>query len=438
MKNIILLIKKDIIRFTKDKPAMLLTFIVPAVLIVIFGNIFGGGGGSARKANVILVNDCGNEISRMFEKKLNDSESLNILKEYTEEDGKKVIFTEDKAKEFIKSGKVRAALIMPQDFYADTSSGLKFKLYYDPRNEIESAIIQGSLQKTLMMGLPGLFPKLLQKKAGSLLGAEKGGKFNKSMAGLIGKYFNIDPEKVLDPEIIPDSSGKQPDSTAGEGSNILSGLVKIEKEQLVGQEVKNPGVTRIVGGWAIMFLLFTLTGAATSLFEEKQEGSLKRLVCMPIKRSELLWSKYIYSILLGIFQLLILFLFSWILFDVDIFSNFFNLVIVIAASASAAVAFGMIITSFAKSLAQANGLATFIILIMSAVGGSWFPVSLLPDWMQMIAKFTLTYWSVEAFLQVLWAGAGFADIAFHILILVSMAVIINFYSLLRFRSGKVI
>ena len=48
--------------------------------------------------------------------------------------------------------------------------------------------------------------------------------------------------------------------------------------------------------------------------------------------------------------------------------------IVILASASAAVAFGMIITAYSKSLAQANGIATLFILIMSALGGSWFPV----------------------------------------------------------------
>jgi len=44
LKNIIQLFKKDMIRFVGDKTAMLLTFLVPAVLIIIFGNIFGGGG----------------------------------------------------------------------------------------------------------------------------------------------------------------------------------------------------------------------------------------------------------------------------------------------------------------------------------------------------------------------------------------------------------
>ena len=93
--------------------------------------------------------------------------------------------------------------------------------------------------------------------------------------------------------------------------------------------------------------------------------------------------------MLGTVQLLILFFFSWMIFKVDMFSNFGNLLIVIIASSAAAVSFGMLITSMANSLNQASSLSTLFILMMSAIGGSWFPVSFLPDWMQTISKFTI-------------------------------------------------
>ena len=187
-----------------------------------------------------------------------------------------------------------------------------------------------------------------------------------------------------------------------------------------------------------MFLLFSLTGASTSLFEERSEGTLKRLLCMPIKRTHILWSKYIYTMLLGIVQLYVLFIFSWLLFKVDVFSNFGNLFIVIAASSAAAVSFGMLITSMANSLSQASGLSTLFILMMSAIGGSWFPITLLPDWMQTISKMTLTYWSVEAFLQVLWRHSSFSGIATNVLVLLSIAFVVNYYSLLRFKRKGIL
>ncbi|NOG96339.1 MAG: ABC transporter permease [Ignavibacteriae bacterium] len=439
MKIIFNLLLKDYIRYFNDKPAILITFAVPIVLIIIFGSIYGGGGSPRGKVKIIFVNESNNEISKIIEAKLDSSSMIQLVKKYTPENEKTPTFIdEEKAKQFVREGKRSAALILPNDFFADTSSSLKFKFFYDPKNEIESQIIQASIQQTIMMQISDLLPVLMQRKARDLLGGEEAEKFKNKLGSVIGEYFDVSADTIVDAmtNFKPGSSSGFSSSDSNE-TNILSDIIKFESEQLVGMEISNPGVTRIVGGWAMMFLLFTLTATATSLFEEKQEGSLKRLMCMPVKRSHILWSKYIFSISLGVVQLFTMFIFAWLFYDVDIFSNFLNLLIVVIASASAAVAFGMIITSFAKSINQASGIATLIILVMSALGGSWFPIVFFPEWIQVIAKGTITYWSVEAFLQVLWRQADFSAIALHVLILFSTAFIVNFYSLIRFKSGKI-
>jgi ABC-2 type transport system permease protein len=111
--------------------------------------------------------------------------------------------------------------------------------------------------------------------------------------------------------------------------------------------------------------------------------------------------------------------------------------LVIIVSAAAAVAFGMLITSFAKTLGQASSISTLLILVMSAIGGSWFPTSLLPSWMQVASKGTLTYWSVEAFLQVLWRQASFCAILPNVLVLLLIAFGVNSYSIIRFNKGQI-
>ena len=326
---------------------------------------------------------------------------------------------------------------MPKDFFVDTSSALRFKFYFDPRNEIESALIQGTVQQTIMTEIPKIFPVLLKRKAAKYLGNDSTNQFVKGLGSIMEKYFKVPIDTFMKSLTSVDSSSLLSKTNSSKSGSYISQLVKFDSEQLVGKEISNPWLTRTVGGWAVMFLLFSLTGAATSLFEEKQEGTLKRLLCMPITRSQIIWSKYIYTMMLGIIQLLVLFFFSWVIFRVDIFSNFINLLIVIVASASAAVAFGMLITSMSKSLAQASGLSTLFILIMSAVGGSWFPVSFLPGWMQTVSKLTLTYWSVEGFLQVLWRHSSFSGIATNVLILFSIAILVNYYSLIRFKKNEV-
>ncbi len=440
MKNVIQLLRKDIIRFFADRTAVMLTFLVPAVLIIIFGSIFGGGSGSRGKIPIIVVNESKEDLGKYIEDEIDSSSSLRSVKTYTDENGKKLPITHEQAKELVKSGKYPAALVIPKDFFSDTTSALSFKYYYDPRNEIESQLIQGTIQKTVFTQIPQILPFLLQREAKSFLGDTKADTFRNDMANMVSGYFGINKEEILKSMTDFDITNLgNSDSSSSENLDVFNRLVKFDSEQLVGTEIKNPGVTRMVGGWAIMFLLFTLSGTATSIFEEKQEGTLKRIICMPVSRSQFLWSKYIFAILLGIVQLAVLFLFSYFLYNVDVFSNIFNLAVVIIVSAAAAVAFGMVITAYSKSLAQANGIATLLILVMSALGGSWFPVTLFPEWMQTISKLTLTYWSVEAFLQVLWRDAHLTDIIFpYIVILLGIAIVINYLALYLFKKREVV
>ncbi len=437
MKTIIRLIIKDLIRFINDKPAVLLTFVVPLVLIIIFGNIFSGSGGPRGRAKLILVNESNSIVAKLIEQKLDSSKSLRPIKTYVAEESNDTLnFDEKTAKEWVQSGKISAAVIMPKDFLADTSTSLKFKFYYDPKNEIESSIIQGNIQQTIFTQIPRILPILMQRTAINEIGKGEGEKFIKNMSKIIGETFKINPDSLIRSITILDSTSLFQQTTDSSSENsFVNNLVKFESEQLVGKKITNPGLTRTVGGWAMMFLLFTLSGAATSMFEEKQEGTLKRILCMPITRAQILWSKYIYSILLGVVQLIVLFFFSWVLFDVEIFSNLGNLFLVMVVSAAAAVSFGMAIISVAKSINQASGFSTLLILVMSALGGSWFPVSLLPDWMQLISKATITYWSVEAFLQVLWRQADLITILPNLTVLIFFTFLVNTYSLVRFQKG---
>lgn len=437
MRKILLLLKKDFIRFWRDKPAVLLTFVLPAVLIIIFGNIFSGDSPRG-KINVAFVNDSDSKIARLIESKLDSNETIRLIKIYKPIGSKtEMKITEEIAKNLVLQGKLSTAIILPEDFFTDTSSSMKMKIYYDPKSDIETALLQGSIQKTIFSEIPELMPLLLQRQVNKTLGQQRGNSFRGKIAELVSDYWNVPKESVLktfEPDYVISNMGK---SLLPGGKNLLNSIIAIESEQLVGKEISNPGVTRTAGGWAMMFLLFSIVGAATSLFEEREEGSLRRLLYMPVKKSHILWSKYIYSIVLGVIQLFVLFGVAWVLFDVDIFSNFINLFIMILASAMAAVSFGMLITSFATSLSQANGISTLLILIMSAVGGAWFPITLLPEWMQTFSKLTIVYWSVEGFLQVLWRNSDFSGIFLNVVILVSTAFTVNFYALVRLRKGKI-
>jgi ABC-2 type transport system permease protein len=70
----------------------------------------------------------------------------------------------------------------------------------------------------------------------------------------------------------------------------------------------------------------------------------------------------------------------------------------------------MFVAAFSPNAQAASGLATLLVLTMSAMGGAWFPLSLMPEFVQTLGKFTLVYWSMEGFAQVLWAGHSFTQL----------------------------
>ena len=430
MKTVINLIRKDFIIFWKDKVSVSLTFLVPVVLIYIFGSVFGGAG-EMGGVGFALLNNSKAPIALKLEKTLDTTKSFFIIKTYKDDNGVKRKFDTTSIKEFVKKGSASAALVIPEDAYTDTSSGLKLKYYYDPKNEIENQLVQGLLQKTIMESLPEIFQQNMWKKSEKYLGMQNGTAFNNQIALTVSKYFHIDTAQVLHPNLNSstgkDSSVKQVD--------FFSNILQLDKQQLVGKNIVNPNVTRMVGGWALMFLLFSVTGAATSLFDEKKSGVMLRLLSAPVSGVDILWSKYIFSILLGIFQLLVLFLAGVLLFTIDIFSNFFNLMLLIIAGATACTAFGMLLAAFCKTSAQANGWATFLILTMSAIGGAWFPTFLMPAFIQTIGKFTIVYWAVDGFLQVLWRGASFKEIIPNLVFLFGVAALINTISIIKFRKS---
>ena len=195
--------------------------------------------------------------------------------------------------------------------------------------------------------------------------------------------------------------------------------------------------TMLVGGWAMQFLLFALTASATALFREKELGIFQRVLSSPVSRSDILWSKFIYGVLLGLFQLVILFLSGHILYGIEIGAQLPHLVLVCVFAAAACTSFGMLIAAVSPTAEAARGISTFVILVTCAVGGAWFPVSFMPDFIQKFSRLTLVYWAMEGFSQVLWSHAPLPDLLPSLGWLAAMTAVILGIAVWRFNKGRI-
>lgn len=452
MRTILILIRKDFSLFIRDKASVSLTFIVPIALIYIFGQVFGINRKDTGPSGIpfAVVNASDNPAAVRLVDALKAESAFRIITEFTQPDDSRRPLTEDDLRPLMKENKFRFALVIPPDLIAEKRLGLRLKILSNPRNDIETQTVNGILQKVIFSNVPELLGQSLQSSARDLLGQPELKRFNARIARAVTDSFGGDPA-VIERDLADGSFGLRRLDTPDEAQpapgdpaapsptprpNYLSEIVKIETEQVVGLDVKAPAATRVVGGWAMMFLLFALSGSATSVFDEKKAGLYLRLLAAPVRRSDILISKFCWGVLIGLVQLITLFLAGQLMFGINIVGHLPNLVVLSLAAAAACTAFGMLLSAIAPTPQAASGLATFLILMMSAVGGAWFPISFMPEFIQTVAKFTIVYWSMEGFAQVLWAGDSLVEILPTLGILTGIAAGVMAVAVWRFNKGR--
>ena len=442
MRTILTLVRKDFANFRRNRSALVLTFLVPISLIYIFGQVFGLNRKDSGPSGITLavVNDSDNPAAAKLVGALKAESAFQVRTKFVNADKSTRPLTEADVRTMIRNRDFRFAVVIPQDVIPDGGIGLHLKILSDPRNEIETQTVNGLLQKTIFSNVPELLGQSLQARAKQYLGNAKFDSFNTGLATAISSAFggNVTkikdriaggdfifrddtpaPPKPVDPSLrrldAPATTEAAPSPTTPPApaantaqkkalDDFFSRIVKIDKEQVVGKDVKSPEATRVIGGQAMMFLLFALSGGAAAFFDEKNSGIFQRLLSAPVTRAQLMWSRFIWGVLLGLVQLTALFTAGHFMFGVDVFNHIPGLLIICTAAAACCTAFGMFIAAFTPNAQAASGLSTFLVLTMSATGGAWFPISFMPPFMQTVGKFTITYWSMEGFSQVLWAG----------------------------------
>jgi ABC-2 type transport system permease protein len=455
MSILLTLIRKDIATFLRNRTAVSLTFFVPIALIYIFGQVFGINRHESGPVGIRLavVNASHDPAAEKLLTALNAEAAFRLVT--TQADG--TALTEADARRMIHDRELRFAVVLPADLVSSDRVGVHLKILSNPQNEIETQTVNGLLQKAIFAHVPELIGQSLQARAKQFIGADRLNRFNAVMAENVATNFGGDPEKIRrameagdfgvsvfttdsksgprtsNPTNAAESPAVGPQGAAAEKktADLMNDLVAIDREQVVGKQVKNKLATTVVGGWAIMFLLFAITGSSAAFFDEKNTGIFQRLLSAPVTRGQLLGARFGFGILLGLVQLVAMFSAGSLMYGIDVIGHWGNLVIICVASAAACTSFGMLIAAFSPNAQAASGVATFVVMVMSATGGAWFPISLMPEFMQRVGKLTIVYWSMEGFSAVLWAGSTLRELAPIVGVLLGIATAVMAISVWR-------
>ena len=137
-------------------------------------------------------------------------------------------------------------------------------------------------------------------------------------------------------------------------------------------------------GFAILGL--TIFGMAAGFTADKKTGAIARLKATPITAVHLVASTALVYAILAIISVAIMVAAAVIIFDFDMIGNWFSFAAFIVISTISLLGIGLIIGGWANNDKQAAPIAQLVAFPMMFLSGVFFPVFLMPEWLQNIAK----------------------------------------------------
>jgi hypothetical protein len=127
MRTVLVLVGNEFRRFAADKAAISLTFIVPLVLIYIFGNVFGVNSEDRGPKGIPLavVNQTDAPAPAAIISALQKEPAFKVITSHKDANGVERVLGEAEVREMMRAGDIHFALIFPADATSDSWGGVR-------------------------------------------------------------------------------------------------------------------------------------------------------------------------------------------------------------------------------------------------------------------------------------------------------------------------
>ncbi len=180
------------------------------------------------------------------------------------------------------------------------------------------------------------------------------------------------------------------------------------------------GYYQSIPGNLVMFvLLATMTGGSALLAAERRDGTLRRLASAPLTRAGIITGKLAGRVAIALVQTAVFLIIGLTILRIDWGRSPFALAALLLSFILCAAALSLLGGSLFSSPGAASGVGVVISLVMSALGGCWWPAEVMPGWMRDLSWAVPTSWAMNGLHELISWGGGMADVALHCLVLLA-------------------
>lgn len=209
--------------------------------------------------------------------------------------------------------------------------------------------------------------------------------------------------------------------------------VKLENASQNSSNLVAIGFTQSSPGNVVTWTLFTFLGSSVVLVDERRNGTLRRLLFMPMHKSTILAGKLLGRMGMGLLQMLVLIVLGALAFNVDWGQSPLALSMLCLSFGLAATTLGLFLAAISRTVRQANSLTTIISLTLAALGGAWWPMEITPSGFQSFVQILPSTWAMRGFTDIILRGQGPAGILLETMVLLGFALVFFLAGIWRFR-----
>lgn len=326
MRQLLILLKTDLISRLRDKSVLIFAIVVPLALMGAMNLVIGNAmDQDLETATVAVSSPPDDQLGTALAQSL---PHIGIAVDLTETDAAGVQSRAD-------SGDAKVGIIIPKGFSASVMAG-------DPS---EVKIVKGDgagIESDVVISVVRGF--LNQAHAGTVVATA-------------GASLGLPPAKL---------------GALAQQVATGSPAIELTEGQASNEQLDPKGA--LVAGQAGLFLMFTVSFGVLGLLEERENGTLPRLRSMPMPGYLVVLSKVLTSFVLGAVATSILLTIGSLLFDVD-FGSILAIAALVLCAVIATTSLTFIVIRLAKTSEQASVVQTILAMVLGIAGGAFFPLN---------------------------------------------------------------
>ena len=405
-----------------DRGAFTGLFILPLAFILVMTTALSGAfnaGGGNNPIQVLVVNQDQGAISGKVIADLRSTSGLALVEE---QEGQPI--TRAMAENLITARKYSIALVFPANF-----STAILKAASDPSTvkAVVSFVVDPAVGSQLLAPVQGMVQGDIEREASvaqAPIQALQG--FNQLASAAPASQAGLIHELGVRYTSLMTGSTATTEQNLGADTQVVTPASYTDVKTPTSAEQNVPGYT-------IYGVFFIITTISTSLFREKNEGTMRRLQAAPISRMALLAGKMLPYYLVNLMQIALMFAVGVAVFHIGLGAHPLALIPLSLATAATATGLGLLIASLGKTQEQVGSLSTVLSIVLSALGGMMVPVTVMPAFMQQLSRAIPHAWALTGFQDVIVRGLGIAAVMPIVGVLMGFALVFWAVALWRFR-----